>query len=1369
MFDLRRGRSFRMHPVQSEPPTTQGRFRVEKELAHGGMATVFSAVDESTGRRVALKRLTKSDSRRVATLFEREFYVLSSLEHPRIIEVYDYGVDADGPYYTMELLEGSDLRELSPLAPALACRYLRDVASSLALLHARRLLHRDVSPRNVRTLPDGGCKLIDFGALASFGVSEDLVGTPPAIPPEALYGESMDQRADLFSLGALAYYVLTGRHAYPVRKVNQLAAAWRVSPAPPSHYAPEVSPELDQLVLSLLSMDPLARPSSAAEVIDRLNIVGGLEPAHEEQAAGSYFVGAALVDRKNELERVERRLDRVRAGRGGAIFVDGAPGVGKTRFIGELALRAELLGMTVLRADASQHSGAFSTARTLVQHLFRLLPNAAEKVFASEPSALVTIWPDLFSELDLNAGKATEQPRAASQSRSLEALPDVLERAIREVARKRALVIVVDDVECADPESAALLLMLSRTARNESLLVVTTALVRARSDYPPAVRALRESGTAIRLRELSEHGVAELVQTAFGEVPHVLRTASRLYAATNGNPAHCMQLLELWVATGVVCYVAGSWTLPLDIPPNALPPVALVMEDRLLHCSENAHRVAATLSVLDRSAPLDACVALEAPRLSSRDVIAALEELALADVLLHGPEGYRFANAALRTSVLAGLSDDSRRTVHVRVAESLLEGAERAPTEGMAAGLHLIRAGQEMRGADLIARLARKILVEKNDVPRLLAKSSDALEAALGVYRRGARSNLSLVDLLVPLVQASYEISPTFAFRYGDEAIFCLERALGLSSSRDGGREYDQASLFAVLGKAPVLDEGETRTEDTPNVVVLVGWLVRSVMTLVAVSSAVVDRAHVERFAEALRPFTVLGPNHPASAAYEYCRLVAGMTEDRYGVSHAGWSSMLERIFDAGFPPETQRALRVGALYSLAVLETQRDDDGAVARLHEIERAGPRNSAAIANQLRFLYHGFRGEIELAERYRDRVEAHAAQHGSAWHVEIWSTCTMSAVYGNAQDAAGNKRVVDHLERLKNTWPSLEVFWERAVATQYLLTGAPARAIEGYEKSLAKCPSRAIVGWSAVRGGLARAYNEVGDHQTAKRVCEETWLQNGDDYQYVAMTLGARTEYCRALAGLGDFEGARGALVRLFDVHGPNKSPSTLGVLHRTGAEIAKAEGDSAAFERHLAAMRQWYFPTKNPALIAQYDRLRRSVSGEATWKAARSSASMFSTLASTFALSVLASCDGGEARKQRALELVAAQAGAKEAWLFVAGERQEPIVVGRLGVSEPSVALLSLVGSSFEEIAEDASETVLVSTHSEGVRASATAVPVDEYRLFPLTVNQGARRWLVGTIAVARHDALNPVSYEFLQDMATQLFQAGDVGAVRAVG
>ena len=203
------------------------RYVVKEELASGGMGVVYRVLDRSTGEERALKRLKREASKQpyLVDAFEREYQVLAGLDHPRIIRVFDYGVDEIGPYYTMELLEGQDFRDAAPLPYREACLYLRDVATSLALLHARRLIHRDLSPANVRMTPDGHCKLIDFGALASFGSSRLVVGTPPAIPPEALKGAPLDQRADLYSLGALAYWMLTERHAYPAAQIEELAEA----------------------------------------------------------------------------------------------------------------------------------------------------------------------------------------------------------------------------------------------------------------------------------------------------------------------------------------------------------------------------------------------------------------------------------------------------------------------------------------------------------------------------------------------------------------------------------------------------------------------------------------------------------------------------------------------------------------------------------------------------------------------------------------------------------------------------------------------------------------------------------------------------------------------------------------------------------------------------------------------------------------------------------------------------------------------------------------------------------------------------------------------------------------------------------------
>jgi serine/threonine protein kinase len=111
----------------------------------------------------------------------------------------------------MELLDGSDLFELGKRPWRQACSVLRDVASALAMLHSRRWLHRDLSPRNVILQPSRLAKLIDFGAMVPMGVARALVGTPPLVPPEAVQQQSLDAQSDLYSLGALAYFMLTGR------------------------------------------------------------------------------------------------------------------------------------------------------------------------------------------------------------------------------------------------------------------------------------------------------------------------------------------------------------------------------------------------------------------------------------------------------------------------------------------------------------------------------------------------------------------------------------------------------------------------------------------------------------------------------------------------------------------------------------------------------------------------------------------------------------------------------------------------------------------------------------------------------------------------------------------------------------------------------------------------------------------------------------------------------------------------------------------------------------------------------------------------------------------------------------------------------
>src|SRR6185436_18175691 len=210
------------------------------------MGTVSQARDERTGGLIAVKRMLVGSDASTAH-FEREFHTLASLKHPCIVSVFDYGVDESGPYYTMELLSGASLHEVTRLPWHEVCELLRDVASALAMLHSRRLLHCDLSTRNVRCTAEGRGKLIDFGAMAPIGMRRRIVGTPPFLAPEALDQQALDARADLFSLGALAYRLMTGRHAYPARSLKELPEFWNAVVQSPHDRDPAIPAALSEL------------------------------------------------------------------------------------------------------------------------------------------------------------------------------------------------------------------------------------------------------------------------------------------------------------------------------------------------------------------------------------------------------------------------------------------------------------------------------------------------------------------------------------------------------------------------------------------------------------------------------------------------------------------------------------------------------------------------------------------------------------------------------------------------------------------------------------------------------------------------------------------------------------------------------------------------------------------------------------------------------------------------------------------------------------------------------------------------------------------------------------------------------------------
>jgi hypothetical protein len=266
-----------------------GQYRLRRRLGSGGMGEVYLAEHELLKRPCALKLIRPgagADSRALER-FEREVQITATLSHPNTVEVFDYGRTEDGTYYyVMEYLPGLSLAELverhGPLPPARAVYLLRQVCQALREAHAAGLIHRDIKPSNIFAARRGGmddvAKLLDFGlvrpAAAARGshLSEEgqILGTPLFMSPEqATGGRELDERSDIYSLGAVAYYVLTGRPPFDEGSgIGALIAHARDPVVPPSLVRSGIPDDLERVVLRCLAKDPAERFPDA-ETLER--------------------------------------------------------------------------------------------------------------------------------------------------------------------------------------------------------------------------------------------------------------------------------------------------------------------------------------------------------------------------------------------------------------------------------------------------------------------------------------------------------------------------------------------------------------------------------------------------------------------------------------------------------------------------------------------------------------------------------------------------------------------------------------------------------------------------------------------------------------------------------------------------------------------------------------------------------------------------------------------------------------------------------------------------------------------------------------------------------------------------------------------
>lgn len=1166
------------------------RYRLEALLGRGGSAAVYRAVDLLDGRALAVKRLVGSDApaldARRRLRFRREFHTLSGLNHPNIVDVHDFGID-ERPFYTMELLDGADLADARPMPFAEVCRLLRDVASALAYLHARRLVHRDLSPNNVRCTSDGRAKLFDFGLLAVSGGLGSPAGTPPSMAPEALRNQVVDHRADLFGLGALAYFLLTGQHAFPARELDQLEAVWKRGVRPPSQLVFEVPPALDELVISLLSIEPLGRPGSTAEVIDRLGGIGRLAPLPAVEAVRGTLASAALVGRRPQLERLTRAVKRLRrTQRGSAFLLEAVRGMGRSRLLRDVAVQAQLAGLASAFVEpVEREQGPYQAARALVRSLLSGVPKLARAALTPGRAALLGA---VVPELQMLGGRrgriSLVEPDAARQRARVQR---EMVAWLLDIARERPLALVIDDLQACDEASAALFASLAHHARNGAPLVVVAAL---RSGEPPqsiaAVQSITSCATRLALSGLTLEDVRELLRSHFGESRGLEALASWLHDTSAGNPLECSELLRHLVDRGVLTYADGAWQIHALAAEERLPRAWVsALRARVEGLDALARRLVEVLAVHGREVDLELCLRLVDG--DENGLFAALDRLLQRELLVGADDRLRFRQDALRQVIYDGLPTARRRELHRELGRALAASAGNAdhePARAAQIGWHLLEGGEDRAAAEFLERAGTAFFNSE-----AAADAIPPLEAALAVYEREGRYAYRCMVMREMLVRCGLLCDRQVALRYGDESVAQLDVASGLSLAR----------RLSFLGRLPALILAQLWRSmlwvlcfcrgPAPLTVMIIEY--RILGYLAAVKAGSFDFQGVRELMWRMEPVALALRGRAPYLAYLYCSAMVASVTGRLGEALETARRFFE-ISDKGkdkLTPLYDRELSQGAMrFLVALIGAVRQDPDCLRQLDRIENDGIGMLVASARLARGLYHRMRGEEELALRYEEETRLLYLQLGTACLIEVQRGWITAMGYAASRDVSGLKRSIADLEKLVAEGCKLESYLTLTKAEYHRERGQLARARQELEELLAGDCGENRVLRRAAYSALSTTLILLGEHQQAVHCAREAVSLASDA---IMLPVQLRAQRCLAVAEAeaGDLPAGARRLDALLDEPLPF-GPQARGALHEARARIAWQQGDVATYRRHLEHTERWFRGTGNAALAARCEHL-----------------------------------------------------------------------------------------------------------------------------------------------------------------------------------
>jgi tetratricopeptide (TPR) repeat protein len=539
---------------------------------------------------------------------------------------------------------------------------------------------------------DGTVKLGDFGLALSLDRTEltddgDMrVGTAAYIAPEQALGAAVGPQSDLYSLGVMLYEMVAGRRPfYGDTALAVISQHVNSRPVAPSWHNPAINDALDRLILELLAKSPAERPPSAAVVADSLEaMLVGASPAEaraapmRETTSLDRLASGVFVGRIQEIMQLREGLKGAMTGRGRLFLVSGEPGSGKTRLTEELTTYARMRGFCVLVGKCFDGKGApafWPWLQPIRRYTQDLEPNELHNLMGPGAADIAQLDSEIRQRLP---ALPTPPPLEPEQARFR--LFDSITTFLRNAARSRPVLLILDDLQWADEPSLRLLQFLAQEIRDAHLLIVGTYRDVALGRGHPLARTLAEVGRddlghQIRLEGLSSQDVGRYIELASGiSPPEIL--VQRIWDKTEGNPFFVSETIRLLITEGLLEKPDECADLQIDIPPRVRDVVRRRLEQLSDHCNETLTLAA----VYGREFSLGVIEALKGG--DNERVLDDLEEAADARIIVEargGDLGYMFTHDLVREAVCEQVKTARRTRMHAHIAtvlERLYQGRE---------------------------------------------------------------------------------------------------------------------------------------------------------------------------------------------------------------------------------------------------------------------------------------------------------------------------------------------------------------------------------------------------------------------------------------------------------------------------------------------------------------------------------------------------------------------------------------------------------------------------------------------------------------------------------------------------------------------